>query len=295
MAAGRLGEARATLAKLSEVAPGDARVQSSEADLLEARGELAQALRLLQEVARRRPNWPQILELANLEYRLGASDSARRRLQNLLEARPDSQYLRETLAALEARYGDLKVAAALYEELIAAAPSRRHWTNLGFVRFLLADYAAAEAADRQALALEPSHRLTRVNLAAALQAQGDRAAARLLFRALEKEMAAASTSLDPGTRLLHAQCLARLGERAEASRLAEEILKKAPEDVQSLHQAAQVYALLGERLSALYYAERALKKGLRREWFTIPEFQALQEDPSFRALLNSEAPGRAAS
>jgi serine/threonine-protein kinase len=295
MAAGRLEEARATLARLSEVAPGDARVQSSEADLVEARGELAQALRLRQEVARRRPNWPQILELANLEYRLGASDSARRRLQDLLQARPDSQYLKETQAALEARYGDLRLAAALYEELIAAAPSRRHWTNLGFVRFLLADYAPAEAADRRALALEPDHLLTRVNLAAALEAQGSRAEARRLFRALEKDLAAAPASSDSGTRLLYAQCLARLGERAEAARLAEEVLQKTPEDVQSLHQAAQVYALLGERLSALYYAERALKKGLRREWFTIPEFRALEEDSEFRVLLDSSAAGSAAS
>jgi serine/threonine-protein kinase len=290
MAAGRLEEARATLARLSEVAPGDARVQSSEADLLEARGELAQALHLRQEVARRRPNWPQILELATLEYRVGASDSARRRLQGLLKARPQSQYLKEALAALEARYGDLKLAAGLYEGLIAAAPARRYWTNLGFVRFLLADYAAAEAADRRALALEPGHVLTRVNLGAALEARGDRAAARRLFRTLEEELAASSTPADAGTRLLHAQCLARLGEHAEAARLAEEVLQKAPEDVQSLHQAAQLYALVGERLSALYYAERALKKGLRREWFTIPEFRALEEDPDFRALLEASRP-----
>jgi tetratricopeptide (TPR) repeat protein len=291
LGAGRLAEARATLARLSEVAPGDARVQSSQADLLVERGELEQARRLKQEVARRRPTWPQILELATLEARLGASDAARRRLEALLAARPDNQYVRENLAFLEARHGDSRRAAALYQELIAAAPARHHFTGLGFVHFLRGDYAAAEAAYRRALALEPGHPLTRVNLAAALQAQGDGEGARRLLRPLEKELA---TAPDPATRMLRAQCLARLGERAEAARLAEEALKQAPEDVQALHQAAQLHALLGERLPALYYTERALKKGLRREWFTIPEFSTLAENPDFRALLDQHTSAAAA-
>jgi tetratricopeptide (TPR) repeat protein len=284
MAGGRLAEARQTLARLAETAPGDARVQSSEADLLEARGELGEARRLRQEVARRRPNWPQVLELATLEFRLGESASARGRLLGLLRARPDNQYVRENLAALEAGFGDPARAAALFEELIAVRPARPYFTNLGFVRFLLGDFGGAQEAYRQALALEPGHLLTRVNLAAALQARGNRQGARRLLLVLDEELAAAP-SPDPRVRMLHAQCLARLGRDAEASRLAEEVLAKAPEGVQSLHQAAQLYALLGERLSALYYAERALKKGLPRVWLTTPEFASFADDPAFQALL----------
>jgi tetratricopeptide (TPR) repeat protein len=263
-------------------------VQSAEADLLVEQGDLAQARRLLEGVARRRPTWPQILELATLEVRLGESATARRRLQELLTARPDNDYVRENLAVLEGQYGDLERAAALYEELVGSGPSRRALTNLGFFRFLLGEYAAAEAANRRALALEPGHLLTRVNLAAVLAARGDRAGARSSFRALADELAASSPA-DDRTRLLHAQCLARLGERDAAARIAEEVLKRTPEDAQGLHQAAQLYALLGERLPALYYAERALKKGLRPEWLTIPEFSTLAEDPAFRALLAERA------
>ncbi|HEX4953828.1 MAG TPA: protein kinase [Thermoanaerobaculia bacterium] len=285
MAANQLGAARETLAQLSQVAPGDTRVASAEADLFEAQGELERARTLREEVARRRPSWPQALELVTLELRLGATESALRRLRNLLSSHPDNQYVRENLAWLEASYGNLARAEALYEELTRVQATRPHLTNLGWVHFLRQDYAGAESSYRQALALEPEHLLTRVNLAAALAAQGEAAGARALFTSLATELAAAPAPLATRTRLLHAQCLARLGRRAEAARLAEETLRQAPEDVHGLHQAAQVQALLGERLAALYYTERALKKGLAREWFEIPELASLQQDPDFRALL----------
>ncbi|HEX9945397.1 MAG TPA: protein kinase [Thermoanaerobaculia bacterium] len=283
----RLDAARETLAKLTALAPGDVRVKDAKAALLETQGELQEAHRLRQEVAKRRPSWRHVLALATLEFRLGLRDSARQRLGALLVVQPANQYLRQTLAALETGFGDLKHAAALYEELSRAGPARPDLTNLGFLRFLLGDYAAAEKAYRQALALEPAHLLTRFNLAAALEAQGELPEARRLYRALAKELAAVPNLGDDRTRMLHAQCLVRLGQRAEAERLADEVLKKRPEDVQVLHQAAQIYALLGERYKTLYYTELALKKGMRREWFTIPEFRPLKEDQEFRTLLAS--------
>jgi serine/threonine-protein kinase len=290
----RLDQARATLAQLSDLAPGDARVQSGEADLLEARGELEKAHHLRQEVADRRPTWRSIVELATLEVRMGESDSARRRLGALLEEQPDNQHVRENLAMLEVSSGDLKRAAALYEELIATRPARPYLSNLGFVRYLLHDYTGAAEADRRALLQEPDHLLTRFNLATALEAQEEKAQARRLYQTLAKEIAAAPSPPDDRIRMLHAQCLARLGQRENATRLAEQVLKQMPEDLQVLNQAAQFYALLGERRSALFYAERALKKGIRREWFTIPEFHSLKNDPDFQALLASYMTHKAA-
>ena len=284
----RFDAAKATLARLTEVAPSDVRVQRAEADLLEAREELEKARDLREEVARRRPTWRLILELATLEARLGRQESARRRLGDLLKVQPDNQYVLENLALLEVTVGDLKRAETLYQKLISFGPTRPYLTNLGFVRFLLGDYAGAAAADRRALELEPDHRLTRFNLATALEAQGDTAGARLLYRDLETELAAEPTPLDAHTRMLHAQCLARLGRKEEALRIADEVLKQRPEDLQILHQAAQLYALAGERLPALYYTDLALKNGLRREWFTIPELRSLEKDPDFRALLDRD-------
>jgi len=250
---------------------------------------------VLLEVVRRRPLWRPILELATLEVRLGESDSARRRLGELLEAQPGNQYVLHDLAFLEAASGDLERAATIYEELIRHRPelAQLYLTSLGFIRYVLGDYAKAESAYRLALDKEPDKRLTRFSLATALEAEGKLPEARRLYRALAEELAAVPNLSDDRTRMLHAQCLVRLGRRDEAVRLADEVLKKRPDDVQVLNQAAQIYALLGERYKTLYYTELALK-GVRREWFMIPEFNSLKKDPDFQRLLNAKDASQAA-
>ncbi len=288
----RLDAARETLAKLTALAPGDVRVKRAKATLLETQGKLQEAQPLRQEVAERRPTWRNVLELAKLEFRLGLGVSARQRLEPLLDAQPANQYVRQTLAAVETAFGDPERAATLYEELPEL--ERLDLTNLGFARYLLGDYAAAENADRRARALEPDHKLTRFNLATALEAQGKLPEARRLYHALAKELAADPNLSDDRTRMLHAQCLVRLGQRDEAERLAEEVLKRVPQDFQVLYQAAQLYALLGNHSYALYYTHRALKTGLSWRWFTIPEFNSLKKDPDFQALLNTQATSQAA-
>lgn len=283
---GRLDAAPATLARLESLAPGDTRVKAAHADLLEARGELEAAFPLREEIARRRPTWRNLLRLATLEFRLGARDSASRRLENLLAAQPDNQYVWENVAAVEANYGDLRRAATLYAKLTQTGSAPPYLTtNLGLLYYILGEYEAAEAAYRRALALDPDDRMNRFNLATTLEAQGDKTGAQRLYRDLEKELAAAPPPLDAYAQMLRAQCLARLGQKAAATALADAIFKQRPEDVQSLHQAAQIYAILGDRESARFYAKLALEKALRWEWLTIPEFRS-QEDPELRVLLD---------
>ncbi len=291
MAGKRYPKAQETLTQLSKLAPDDARVPRAQADLLEAQDQLEAAYPLRLKVAGRRPVWPQIVELATLEYRIGKGDRARHRVEELLKEQPDNQNLLEALAVTEILYGNLEHAATLYAELIRrrAEPMQRSFANLAFIHYLLGDYAAAEVADRQALSLAPDHIMNRFNLATALEAQGKLPEARRLYRTLAEELAATSTPLDLHTRMLHAQCLARLGRKVEATRLAEEVLKKTQDDVQILQQAAQIYTLSGERLSALYYIQQTLKKDVRREWFTIPEFNSLKGDPEFQRLLSAQS------
>ncbi len=290
---GRLDEAEATLARLAELVPADIRVKRGKAELLTARGELEEAWKLRQEVAQQRPTWRHVRELASLELSMGRHEAGEGRLQKLLAQHPDNQYLLEDLAELEASSGDLKRAAELYERLIRLQPSVSSLTNLGFVRHLLGDYRAAAEAASRALAVAPDHSQARFNFATALEALGERRRAQELFRTLMQELDAAPSS-DPAGRMLHAQCLARLGRRTEALHLADEVLKQRPEDVYILHRAAQVYAFSGEPYQALSYIDLALKKGLRREWFMIPGFRPLQEDPGFRTLLERHQPPAAA-
>ncbi len=285
--ANRLDQAAATLARLEALTPGDARVRAAKAELLETRGELVNARGLREEVARRRPAWRNILNLAKLEFRIGASGSARRRLEGLLKEQPDNHYVLDQVAAVEAVYGDPGRAVALYEKLVRAQPVSSVLANLGLTYYLLDDYPAAAAAYRRALALDPDYPWSRFSLATTLDAQGNRAEAERLFRALEKDLAAMLPPRDTRIGLLHAHCLARLSQQADAAQLADEVLKQVPDDVQTLHRAARIYASLGKPNRVYYYMELALEKGLGREWFMIPDLRSLnEEDPKFRILLD---------
>jgi tetratricopeptide (TPR) repeat protein len=278
----RLDAAEATLGRLSSLAPGDIRVMQAEAELLEANEDLEKAHPLRQEIVRRRPIWRYVHDLAMLELSLGASEEIWEHLRDILAEQPNNVYILEDMAALETSFGDLKRAAALYEQLLRIQPTLATLTNLGFIRYILADYPAATRAYRRALTLEPDNPVTRFNLATSLEAQGNRQEAHDLYREIDHSLASPS---DTHTRLLRAQCLLRSGRRDDAALLTREVLRQRPDDVQALYQAAQLYALLGDHYAASYYAKLALEQGMRREWFMIPEFSALQEDPSFRALL----------
>lgn len=287
---GLLHAAPATLMKLERLAPGDARVKLAQADLLEARGELGKARILLEEVARRRPTWRNILKLAKVEFRLGENDRARQRLEKLLAAHPANEYVWDQVAAAEAAYGNLNRAVVLYKNLVEIHPTPRILRNLGRAHYLLNDYAAAAAAERRALTLDPDDPWLRFNLARSLEAQGDLAEAKWLYHSLANELAAAPRQLRMQLGLLNAHCLARLGQKSEATLLADEVLRQRPDDVQRLHLAAQLYAILRRSHQAYSYMELALEKGLRWEWFTIPEFRSLdEEDPEFRLLLDRYA------
>jgi serine/threonine protein kinase/tetratricopeptide (TPR) repeat protein len=284
----RLDAARETLDRLSGLVPGDARALRAKAELLAASGDLEQAHRLWQTVVQRRPTWRNVLELASLELGLGAHEETWRHLRDLLATYPNNQYILEELAAYEATFGDFKKAAALYERQIRIQPKLSALTSLGFIQYLLGDYPAAAGAYRRALALEPGHLVARFNLATSLEAQGSLGEARRFYRTIAKELAALPTPPDTHTRLLNAQCLLRLGQRKDAARLTKEVLKQIPDDVHNLYQAAQLYALLGDHYSASYYIKLSLEQGMRREWFSIPEFKSLQGDPGFRALLEGQ-------
>ncbi len=288
----RLDEAATTLERLEDLSPGDVRVLTSRVELMEARGDLRAAREEHEEIVARRPSWRRVLYQASLEARLGDVASARRRLEALLEEQPRNQWVLERLAALETTSGDLHRADRLFERLSGIRPAL---TNLGFVRFLLGDYRAAAEAYRRALEQEPASVLTRFNLATALEARGELSEARALYRTVLSDLEHGSGDPDVRMAMLKAQSLARLGRRAEAQALAAKLLERQPQDLQALHQAAQIQALLGERHAAVYYVDLCVKKGLVREWFEIPAFDALRSDPDFQKLLASSRAGAAGS
>lgn len=287
VAAGELDRAAATLEEVERLAPGQSLALSLHAQLLAAQGRLEEAVRAANKVVQRRPSWRSFLALADFEVRLGRVEDARLDLEAALERSPGNVWVLAKQAELELRYGDLARAEKIYRELIARRPLVLYHRNLGWTRYLLADYPGAAASYRTALALDPDHLLTRFNLATAREAAGEVEAARTLYREVlrESEGGGGPARLGPHSILLLAQCRARLGDLEGAYELAQRALRGGLEDPQDLYLAAQVYALIGERLTALDFAERARQAGIQPRWFAIPELNTLRPDPRFTALM----------
>jgi serine/threonine-protein kinase len=281
----RLDAAEEALAELERLQPGDSEILVPRARLLERRGNKEQALALMREAARRRPSWYHLSRLADMEYRLGESDAARRHLQELLRGFPTYHSGWSLLAQIELLNGDPVRAAEIYRRLVERSPEVAEITNLGTAYLLLKRYPEAEARFRQALALEPKNPFVTLNLADVLLLAGNRGEAEATYRRLlalvEKDPAAASWQV-LSTR---AQALAHLGDRRQAVEAVQQVLLLAQGNAQAAYEASLVYTLVDDRSSALVNADRALAQGVEQRWFTLPWFDPLRNSAEFQDLL----------
>jgi serine/threonine-protein kinase len=281
----RLDAAEEALADLERLQPGDSEILVPRARLLERRGNKEQALALMREAARRRPSWYHLSRLADMEYRLGESDAARRHLQELLRGFPGYHSGWSLLAQIELLNGDPVRAAEIYRRLVERSPEVAEITNLGTAYLLLKRYPEAEARFRQALALEPKNPFVTLNLADVLLLMGDRGEADATYRRLlalvEKDPAAASWQV-LSTR---AQALAHLGDRRQAVEAVQQVLLLAQGNAQAAYEASLVYTLVDDRSSALVNADRALAQGVEQRWFTLPWFDPLRNSAELQDLL----------
>ena len=288
LAAGRLPQAQAALDNLERLLPGDVILLEARARLLEHQGDLRGAVDLRRKAVELRPSWVLLYRLAVLEHRAGDFQSARGHLAQALEVSPGNRRVLSKLAELELSFGDLSQARSLYKHLIEQAPQRNYLTNLGIAHFLVGDAEEAIVAYRRALEMAPNHPLVLLNLAEALSATGENAAAaescaRVLELLEPEEPEDAST--DPVDRMMQALCLARLGEFRHAVRQTQAVLQDHPENAEVVYQAAVVYALTGDRNAALVNVERALELGIQPRWFRVPSFETLTTSPGFIELL----------
>lgn len=281
-----LDAAAAALATLERLTPGDTRVLARRALLLEQRGEGDQALALLRRAARQRPSWLNLLELANLEYRQGEIDAARRTLDGLHDRFPEDQEGLSLLAQIELLAGSPERAEALYQDLVAEAPRFGDLTNLGTAQLLLARYEEAEASFRRAAALAPNNPALLLNHADAVLLMGNEEEARDLYQrtvGLIADDPASTTSWQ--WQSIRAQALAHLGADRDAAAAIHAAQQLSPDNPQVAYEAALVYAVIGDEASAQVSAERALEGGVEARWFRFPWFDALRRHPALAARL----------
>jgi Flp pilus assembly protein TadD/tRNA A-37 threonylcarbamoyl transferase component Bud32 len=280
----RLAPAEEALDELERLQPGDPGVAILRARMLERRGETEQALRLTRQAVLRRPSWSLLFRLADMEYRLGESDSARLHLRQLLDRFPGYYAGESLLAQIELQYGSPQRAAEIYEGLVRRSPQSSELTNLGTAYLLLKRFPAAEEKFRKVLELEPNSPFATLNLADVLLLQGHREAGETLYlrvlELIERDPAAANWQLLS----VKAQALAHLGRRREAVETVQRVLVLAQNNSQAMSEVSLVYVLVGDLASALVNAEKALASGVDPRWFSFPWFDPLRSSPEWKGL-----------
>ncbi|HSK81307.1 MAG TPA: protein kinase [Thermoanaerobaculia bacterium] len=290
LAAGREEQAEELLGRIDRLLPGDPEVLPLKALLAEQKGRPFEALEALRAAAEQVPSWQNLYRLAALEAKLGHIEEARERIAEILRQAPDNLWAREQLGHLELLYGDLARAEQIYLDSVRVAPDRA-WHNLGVVRFLRGRYPEAAVAYRRALENDPGDVASLLNLADTEVELGHREEAEALYRRALALLAesAPEDGLGPRESIQKAQCLARLGRTREAVEIAQDAVRRSPDEPQILLLSAFVHHLAGDRSSALNNAQAALEKGIQPRWFTGSAFRSLREDPELRPLLQPAA------
>jgi serine/threonine protein kinase/tetratricopeptide (TPR) repeat protein len=284
----RLDAAEEAVAELERLQPGDSEILVQRARLLERRGDTGKALALMREAVHQRPSWNRLFRLADMEYRLGESEAARRDLEALLQGFPGFHYGLSLLAQIELLDGDPQRAVAIYRQLVERSPQVTEVTNLGTAYLLLKRYPEAEARFRQALALEPKNPFVILNLADVLLLAGNRGESAALYRRLLELAAQDPAAASWQVLSTRAQALAHLGDRRRAVEAAQRVLVLAQGNAQAAYEASLVYTLVDDRSSALVNADRALAQGVESRWFTLPWFDSLRSSAEFRELLTRD-------
>lgn len=146
-------------------------------------GRLREARSGYEEVLRRSPDHVAALFLAGIAaQQSGDAASALERLSAAARQAPDDVRIALALASVHQTRGELAQAAACIERVVHLRKDPALWNNLGVMRKQLGETAAAQAAFREAAALQPGHPSACNNLGNLAREQGDIAQAETWFR-----------------------------------------------------------------------------------------------------------------
>lgn len=285
LAAGRLDDAEVVLTQLAEIDPAGSLLQRGL--LAERRGRPEEALELMRAAVRLQPSWPNLLRLADAEYRQSHLDDARRHAEELLARSPGNVDGLNMLAQIELLRNPER-AVALLREAAKTDPGAASLSNLGANLMLLRRYDEAEESLRKALALQPENPDPALNLADCLTLLGRAAEAHRLYASIAE--AIHPTTSDWHLSSVRAQALAHLGKTDQALEAIQQALRLSPDNGLVAYEAAVVYVVIGDRGSALFHARRAAAQNVDPNWFALPFFDPLRSDPGFVRLATRSTP-----
>jgi serine/threonine protein kinase/tetratricopeptide (TPR) repeat protein len=276
-----------TLERIKPLLPPDSpRFLALKASLEEKQSRPRAAIADSRQVAEFSPTWRNLISLAKVEQAEGKIPEARAHLQKIRLAFPRNFWALLRLAHLELGYGDPKLAEQLWLELIELDPQHKALTNLGVAQILSRQYSKAITTLSQVLETDKDEIHGNLTLGEAELAQGSKESAERHFQTAldEIDKNKPAGGLSTLNSLLKAQCLAYLGRKKEAVRV---VQNASLPDGEALLYAAQVYAILGDQDIAFDKANDAIEKGVAPNWFRLPAFDPLRNDPDFRKLLDN--------
>jgi DNA-binding winged helix-turn-helix (wHTH) protein/tetratricopeptide (TPR) repeat protein len=217
-------------------------------------------------------------------------DEAAVEFRKVLDYDPDHPTANQNLGAIYLDQGRNLDALPLFLKVFEVTRDARAANSLGFVYFNLDRMDEAIAAFREAYRLNPSLPTAARNLAESYEKIGKADEARhwyaVALSGFDRELARGGPRAD----LLsgRAFCAAKLGRFDEALDNVREARKLNPKQNFFLFRAAQICAMAGRREEVYSYARRAVQEGFSREEFRRDlAFRAFQDDPQFRAILES--------
>ncbi|HSD25871.1 MAG TPA: protein kinase [Vicinamibacteria bacterium] len=291
-------KARDAVQEALRLAPEDADTRLSLAIVYEGRGRAAEALEEVRKALAIRPNSDAGLRqlaylLADMGQTADARDAARRAMalrpafaenynalgwveyvagqlgeaatayRRQTELQPDNAWAFQMLGTCLMLQGDVEGAVRPFREAIRLAPDARAWANLGYVYYAQGKLADAVRAYEEAARLEPASGTIRRSLGDTRAKARDATGARADWRAAVglSRTALQVNPRDPRQLKNVAICLAKLGEREEALRVAGQALEVGPKSPDARYGVAVVHALVGDTARALTVLGEAFDLG----------------------------------
>ncbi|MGB8889085.1 MAG: tetratricopeptide repeat protein [Candidatus Korobacteraceae bacterium] len=189
----------------------------------------------------------------------------------------------------EGRYSD---AIGVLKRSIQLRPNADAYSNLGTAYFAMRHFGDAAESFQQGITLDNRNWMNWGNLADALYwAPGRRQEAMPIY---EKAIALARAQIDLNSRdattvVMMAEYYAMLGQKQQALDSLQNALGLEPKDSQIMFRAALIYNHFGDTDASLLWLKRAIDAGFSRSTVRdFPDFDSLQSNPHFRALIPSD-------
>ncbi len=282
---GKLDEAvaeyRATLAQ----EPNNADAILGVAETYKAAGKVREAEEAYLKSIELQPNyWGAYNMLGTFYYRRARYADAARMFEKVVQLLPDNERGYNNLGAMYEQMGRYEEAIQTFSRSIRRKPTDQAYSNIGTCYYFLGRYSDAAAAIEKAVALSPHKYNYWANLGDAYRwvPDADQKAAHAYDEAVR--LARAELQVNPGNAAVLArlaECLAKLGHRANANAEISRALSIDPTNINIEYRAAIVANANGDSAGAITWIRKAISNGYQRS--------EIERDPEFALLRSSEA------